>query len=228
VTSEPVVLVRQSCQTGEGPLWHPDEQCLYWLDIPNGLVFRHVPATGETRTFEGGAPVGGMTLQRDGALALFMAEGSVRIWRDGVFERTVLDEIPEECGNRFNDVIADPEGRVFCGTMPSGGAGGRLYAFRDHNAGLEFLRDKRSKLGTDNAPLVMPSLVPGVGEKQLHAVETGIANAMLEHLYGVVADHPDISQLLFRKQTHQITHAGAMHLDAEIIIVGLGRGHLCQ
>jgi D-xylonolactonase len=127
VVVEPTVLVRQACHTGEGPLWHPDEQCLYWLDIPEGLLFRHQFERGETETFEVGAAVGGMTLQQDGCLALFMAEGTVRVWRHGQFLRTVLEEIPEERGNRFNDVIADPEGRVFCGVMSTEKRAGRLY-----------------------------------------------------------------------------------------------------
>jgi D-xylonolactonase len=39
----------------------------------------------------------------------------------------VISEIPEEREGRFNDVIADPEGRVYCGTMPIGDRPGRLY-----------------------------------------------------------------------------------------------------
>lgn len=35
--------------------------------------------------------------------------------------------IPEETGSRFNDVITDPLGGVFCGTMPQGNSPGRLY-----------------------------------------------------------------------------------------------------
>jgi D-xylonolactonase len=39
----------------------------------------------------------------------------------------LIEDQPEEQGGRFNDVIADPEGRVFCGTMPIGDRPGRLY-----------------------------------------------------------------------------------------------------
>ena len=46
--------------------------------------------------------------------------------KTGVF--TVLREsLPEEETTRFNDVAADPEGRVFCGTMATGSRPGRLY-----------------------------------------------------------------------------------------------------
>jgi D-xylonolactonase len=152
VTQEPTVLVRQSCDTGEGPLWHPDEQCLYWLDIPNGLIFRREWDTGDTVTFDVGVPVGGMTLQHDGNLALFMAEGAVRIWKDGVFLRTVLEEIPEERGNRFNDVIADPEGRVFCGVMTTEQRAGRLYRLDPDGALTVVVEDTGTANGMGFSP----------------------------------------------------------------------------
>jgi D-xylonolactonase len=73
-----------------------------------------------------GDPLGGFTIQSDGALLLFMAGGTIKIWRDGVFT-TLIAEIPEERETRFNDVFADPVGRVFCGTMPTTDRPGRLY-----------------------------------------------------------------------------------------------------
>ena len=123
---KPEVVVHCACHTGEGPLWHPEERRLYWVDIPNANLFRHDPETGDTRTYDTGTPVGGFTIHEDGRLLLFMAEGAVRLWRDGSTE-TVIDELPEERGNRFNDVIADPEGRVFCGVMSTSERAGRLY-----------------------------------------------------------------------------------------------------
>ncbi|KXA94472.1 gluconolaconase [candidate division MSBL1 archaeon SCGC-AAA259E19] len=114
------------CKTGEGPLWHPMEKRLYWTDIPNGRMFRYDPSTGKHEQFYDGKVVGGFTIQSDGSLLLFMEKGSVRKWSDGEME-TVLDEIPEEKDSRFNDVIADPEGRVFCGTMPTEKRLGNLY-----------------------------------------------------------------------------------------------------
>ena len=26
------------CHTGEGPLWNPEDEMLYWVDTPNGLL----------------------------------------------------------------------------------------------------------------------------------------------------------------------------------------------
>lgn len=126
---EPVANVPS--HTGEGPLWHPDERVVYFTDIPNGRLYAFDPDTRTHRLVYEGAPVGGMTLQEDGSLLLFRARGNVVQWRDGL-EIEVVPEIPMEVGTRFNDVIADPEGRVFAGTMPTGDAPGRLYRF-DHD-----------------------------------------------------------------------------------------------
>lgn len=114
------------CETGENPLWHPDEQRIYWTDIPNGMLYRMKPG-GAVESFDVGAPTGGFTIQADGDLLLFMARGAVRTWRDGTFTGTILDNVSGEEDSRFNDIIADPAGRVFCGTMSSPSHAGRLY-----------------------------------------------------------------------------------------------------
>jgi D-xylonolactonase len=114
----PALLVDLPCETGEGPLWHEDEQALYWLDIPPGRLYRFDPATGANElAYEHGAAIGGYTIQEDGSLLLFCARGEIVRWRDGDLT-TVIEEIPAVRESRFNDVIADPEGRVYCGTMP--------------------------------------------------------------------------------------------------------------
>jgi sugar lactone lactonase YvrE len=123
---EPELIADYQCVTGEGPLWHPAERRLYWIDIPKGRIFRYEPATGRHEQCYEGEVIGGFTIQADGALLLFMAKGAVKIWREGALT-TVVDEIADERASRFNDVIADPAGRVFCGTMSSPDHAGRLY-----------------------------------------------------------------------------------------------------
>lgn len=123
---KPEILVECACETGENPLWHPAEARVYWVDIPAGHLFRHAPATGKTETFDIGTAVGGFTIQADGSLLLFMAGGAIAVWREGVLKK-IIEGIPEEHDSRFNDVIADPEGRVFCGTMSAPTHPGRLY-----------------------------------------------------------------------------------------------------
>jgi D-xylonolactonase len=120
------VIADYACQTGENPLWHPQEKCLYWTDIPTGRLFRLHPKSGIHAEVYRGRPVGGFTFEANGGLLLFRDRGNVVLWRDGKISE-IIDEVPAERDSRFNDVIADPAGRVFCGTMSSDSSKGRLY-----------------------------------------------------------------------------------------------------
>ncbi len=123
---QPELIADYACECGEGPLWHPMEKRLYWLDIVNPRMFWYDPATGHHEQFNVGRTVGGFTIQADGSLLLFMDRGSIGTWRNGKL-RMIVDEIPDERETRFNDVFADSMGRVFCGTMPAKDRLGRLY-----------------------------------------------------------------------------------------------------
>lgn len=122
----PELIADYQCACGEGPMWHPLEKRVYWVDIPTGRLFRYDPATGHHEMCFQGDQIGGFTIQADGALLLFMDHGAIRLWQGGEL-KTLVEEIPDERATRFNDVIADPEGRVFCGTMPTKERLGRLY-----------------------------------------------------------------------------------------------------
>jgi sugar lactone lactonase YvrE len=110
------LIANYNCQIGENPLWHPIEKKVYWLDIPKGTIFRYDPQTNTHEVAHQGEVTGGFTIQEDGSLLLFSARGAVRNLKNGAV-KTIIESIPGEENNRFNDVIADPKGRVFCGTM---------------------------------------------------------------------------------------------------------------
>ena len=124
---EPELIANYEEEAGEGPLWHVAEQRVYWVDITTSRIFRYHPASGRHELFyQGEEDIGGFTFQADGSLLLFMARGAIKVLRDGQLT-TIIDEIPAERRTRFNDVIADPAGRVYCGTMPTDGDDARLY-----------------------------------------------------------------------------------------------------
>jgi D-xylonolactonase len=157
-------VANERCACGEGPLWHPEQRRLYWIDIPTGTLLRFDPASGRHESCQRGGVIGGLTLQADGSLLLFLERGAVKVWREGIV-RTILEEIPEERASRFNDCIADPGGRVLCGTMPSPGASsgslyrlgtdGRVRRLLDGIActnGLGFTPDRRGLYYADSGP----------------------------------------------------------------------------
>ena len=124
------VVANFNCTVGEGPVWHPDHGKLYWTDILEGRLYWYEPGSGKSKLCHEGRLVGGLTLQADHSLLLFMDKGTVVVWEDGEIVHPIIDTIPAELQRRFNDVTADPEGRVFAGTMPFDNVdqrSGRLY-----------------------------------------------------------------------------------------------------
>ena len=111
------VAVDLPCMLGENPLWHPHERKLYWTDISAGKLYRYDPASNATEQCYEGRVVGGFTFQKDGSLLLFRDLGNVVVYKDGQVTKTIIESIPGEENFRFNDVMADPEGRVYCGTL---------------------------------------------------------------------------------------------------------------
>ncbi len=140
------IVVDLSCRLGENPLWNAEEAKLYWTDILAGRIYAYDPATGEHEEVYSGESVGGFTFQRDGALLLFGMRGSIRLLRDGRFTQ-IVDEIAAERETRFNDVIADPRGRVYAGTIPANGKPARLYRI-DTDGSAECIHTEISPDGT--------------------------------------------------------------------------------
>ncbi len=123
---QPELLADYGCTVGENPLWHPHQKRLYWTDIDGGRLIWYEPSSRKHQVCYEGPIVGGFTFQADGSLLLFMAGGAVAHW-DGRRLNYIIEALPEEHDSRFNDVIADPAGRVLCGTMSTQQHAGRLY-----------------------------------------------------------------------------------------------------
>lgn len=152
---------------GEGPLWCPRDEALYWVDIKQPAVHRFDPATGKVRTWEMPDEVGSMALrERGGAIValraafgfLAMESGAVRVVHD-----LELD-VPEI---RLNDGKCDRQGRFWAGSYHEVDAPrpiGALYRFdpdgRCHKMedglacanGLGWSPDDRTMYLTDTIP----------------------------------------------------------------------------
>ena len=114
------------CRVGENPLWDEREGRLYWVDIESGRLFRVDHASGEHECFyRDKAMIGGFSFQDDGSLLLFEVDCIAVLSKDG--KRRVVATNIDSGMSRFNDVIADPEGRVFAGTIGKTDESGGLY-----------------------------------------------------------------------------------------------------
>lgn len=121
VSAEPVGDV--TAVLGEGPYWVPEQSCLLWVDIMNGLLHRTGIPSGATASMALGAvsaafpAVGGGILTAGGnQLMLHTPQAGPG---EGWTSRTVA-EVPARDGIRFNDGSVDPAGRVWVGSMHTG------------------------------------------------------------------------------------------------------------
>lgn len=106
------IVVDRRAILAESPLWHRDENTLYWVDIPGKGVFRLTPDGPET--ILEGETVTAVTELAGGGLAMVTRDG-VLAWREGETTSLVGLELIDEV--RPNDGKCDPEGRLWFGTM---------------------------------------------------------------------------------------------------------------
>lgn len=121
------VVADARCTIGEGPIWHPDESALYWVDIAGRAIHRHDPAAGETARF----PVD----DEIGTLGLSTGSGWIAAGRRGVFRihlpegriEMIADPEAHLPASRFNDGKVDRQGRFWAGTMTPSDSVSALY-----------------------------------------------------------------------------------------------------
>jgi sugar lactone lactonase YvrE len=111
------VAVAAPALLGESPLWHPQEQVLYYCDIPGHALLRFDPATGEHARWAFETDVGCCAAHVDGSLLLAMRDG---LWRfdPRTGERQLRAAPPyDPATERFNDGKCDPQGRFWVSTI---------------------------------------------------------------------------------------------------------------
>ena len=104
-------------QLGEGPLWHPDEQALYWVDIDAHCFYRLHSATSQLERFDAGLPVGCLGLRRAGGLVMATQQGFAFWHQASQTLEFIADPEADRPESRFNDGAVDPQGRFWAGTL---------------------------------------------------------------------------------------------------------------
>jgi D-xylono/L-arabinono-1,4-lactonase len=148
----PILISNEHCETGENPLWDHTRRSLYWTDIPAGKVFRYDFDTGTHANIYRGAPVGGFTMQADGSLLLFRVNDVVALLPDQRERERALFAFDDPGAERFNDVIADPEGRVFAGTRGHTKESGGLFRIDRDGTITNLIKGTRTANGMGFSP----------------------------------------------------------------------------
>ncbi len=103
------------CLLGEGPLWDPREQALYWTDIEGHRIHRRDPTSGEGQSFEMPCEVGCIALRQRGGFVLATRWGFA-LWQPGGPLEYIGDPEADKPDARFNDGAVDRAGRFWAGT----------------------------------------------------------------------------------------------------------------
>lgn len=118
---------------GESPLWHPQEQVLYWCDIPGRRLNRFDPVSNQHAQWEFHTELACCAARAQGGLLLALRDG---LWHfnpsDGT--RVQVSQAPyDPTRERFNDGKADAQQRFWCGTIyePRDTASAALYRWAD-------------------------------------------------------------------------------------------------
>lgn len=118
LTSEPICCAPVGDRCGEGVLWHPGEEAVYWTDITRFLVHRFDPATASVKSWCFDEAVTAVLLTNlDHVLAVCLGS-RVILWEPATDSRRdqgfVLRGWPDV---RLNDAAVDPRGSLWVGSM---------------------------------------------------------------------------------------------------------------
>ncbi|GAC1374170.1 MAG: SMP-30/gluconolactonase/LRE family protein [Hymenobacter sp.] len=112
--AEPILHVQASL--GEGALWNPATQRLYWVDIEGRALHMFDPATGQDVVYPTGARIG-TVVPMTGGQALVALQTGIHRLDTATGQLTLLANPLVEPSLRFNDGKCDPAGRFWVGTF---------------------------------------------------------------------------------------------------------------
>ncbi len=111
------VLYASQCTLGEGPLWHAERKCCFWVDIENGVLYEYNWTNQSTRSWKFNFKLT-LVVQGKGnklVLALNAKIASFDLETEKV--EWLLDVEPSSSDIRCNDGACDTLGRLWVGTM---------------------------------------------------------------------------------------------------------------
>ena len=105
---------------GEGALWSPREQALYWVDILGRQLHRLSPATGARASWRFDQEVSAVAERVNGEGLALALRGGLVLWNPATPALAPTSLCPLDAplpGNRCNDGKCDAAGRFWVGTM---------------------------------------------------------------------------------------------------------------
>ncbi|WP_343228007.1 SMP-30/gluconolactonase/LRE family protein [Stakelama flava] len=131
--SEPHLVLAVGATLGEGPVWVPRDNALWFVDIKSRHVHRFDPASGDAKRWDAPGEIGWVLPASDGGFVAGVADGLYRFEPEGEGFAKLRDAEPHLPDNRLNDAATDRQGRIWFGSMDNGEElrTGKLYRFED-------------------------------------------------------------------------------------------------
>jgi D-xylonolactonase len=101
-------------ECGEGPMWDPVRQQLYWTNATGQAIYRYDRQQEEVARLTEQVQAAGIALHEDGGLILGGGAGFL-YWNGDDALRVIAGTCDGRPVTSINDIIADPAGRVFGG-----------------------------------------------------------------------------------------------------------------
>lgn len=102
---------------GECPLWHPEEQALYWIDIAGHAVHRFSPSDNTHRSWPLPSEPGCIAWSAGGGLVVAMRTGISMLDTTNGDLSPIVAAPYDSSRIRFNDGRCDAAGRFWVGTL---------------------------------------------------------------------------------------------------------------
>jgi D-xylono/L-arabinono-1,4-lactonase len=118
--SAPEVLVEEAGKSAQNLWWDDRDESLWWTDVEGGRLHRLNLKTRISSVIYEGPSVGAFLPQDDHSWLLFREKDVVLFDFESHAQIVPLIENVRVDGDRFNEAIADIEGRVLVGTMRNG------------------------------------------------------------------------------------------------------------
>lgn len=112
---QPEVICKQIMVLGEGPLWHPIEKCLYWVDIVAATLYR-LNKDSSIDKFSMPNEIGCIASSAKGGLIAALSDRFVTIDTKTGTTQNIAFPLQGEKNIMFNDGKCDRQGRFWAGT----------------------------------------------------------------------------------------------------------------
>ena len=110
-------VIGDPCILGEGPLWHPERERLFWFDIPAGILHSSNAFGGQRRMFNFGEPASAAGWVDIDTLLVATATGLQKLDLQSSSWTLIVDLEADKEITRSNDGRVGPDGSFWIGTM---------------------------------------------------------------------------------------------------------------